>query len=268
MAFSLTWMPEVLRNAGLKVAETDGWTTRGGGQMGTIRGVMCHHTATITEGNMPTLSVLKSGRPGLDGPLAQLGLGRDGTWYIVAAGRANHAGKGSWKGITTGNSSFIGVEAENGGRGEQKDPWPDVQLDAYRRGVAAILKHVGASSAMCCGHKEYALPKGRKPDPTFEMEPFREEVDKVMRGIATVRPLIPAKDFNTGKPTLRRDSRGEDVRFVQRAVGVEDDGKFGPDTEAAVRRFQRTKDLVPDGIVGPKTWARLLAKPEVLDTTG
>ena len=31
------------------------------------------------------------------------GLGRDGTWFIVAAGRANHAGVGAWKGITAGN---------------------------------------------------------------------------------------------------------------------------------------------------------------------
>src|SRR5580700_4344959 len=49
------------------------------------------------------------------GPLAQLGLGRDGTFYVVAAGRCNQAGQGSWQGVTTGNSSFIGIEAENTG---------------------------------------------------------------------------------------------------------------------------------------------------------
>jgi hypothetical protein len=40
--------------------------------------------------------------------------------------------------------------------------------------------------------------------------------------------------------------------------GLDEDGKFGPLTEAAVRRFQRrTPYLVEDGIVGPMTFAAL-----------
>ena len=35
---------------------------------------------------------------------------------------------------------------------------------------------------------------------------------------------------------------------------------FGPKTEAAVRAFQRQRRLVPDGIVGPKTWAEIDAQ--------
>src|SRR5690348_10467069 len=141
MAFSLTWLPEVLEDAGLKVAEQPGWRTRGHGDIGQVRGVICHHTAGPAKGNMPSLRVVTEGRPDLSGPLAQLCLGRDGTFFVVAAGRAFHAGAGMWHGISSGNTSFIGIEAENTGLGE---PWPDVQMDAYRRGVAAILKKVGA----------------------------------------------------------------------------------------------------------------------------
>jgi peptidoglycan hydrolase-like protein with peptidoglycan-binding domain len=36
-------------------------------------------------------------------------------------------------------------------------------------------------------------------------------------------------------------------------------GIFDADTEAAVREFQRNHDLVPDGIVGPRTWAAIVA---------
>ena len=161
MAFSLTWLAQVLQDAGLKVAEQPGWQDRGRGPMGVVRGVICHHTAGPKTGIMPSLKVITDGRPDLPGPLAQLGLGRDGTWFIVAAGRANHAGAGSWKGVTAGNSSFIGIEAEN--MGTAADPWPAVQMDAYKRGVAAILKKIGADASMCAGHKEYALPRGARP---------------------------------------------------------------------------------------------------------
>jgi peptidoglycan hydrolase-like protein with peptidoglycan-binding domain len=47
------------------------------------------------------------------------------------------------------------------------------------------------------------------------------------------------------------------VKTVQGKVGINTDGKFGPRTEAAVRKFQRDHGLVPDGIVGPKTWKAL-----------
>lgn len=60
------------------------------------------------------------------------------------------------------------------------------------------------------------------------------------------------------RPTLRRGSRGDHVRHLQRRLGgLKVDGIFGPATEAKVRAFQRSRRLVVDGIVGPKTWAAL-----------
>lgn len=256
MAFSLTWLASELLAAGLKVAEQPGWKTRGHGNVGMIKGVMCHHTAGPLHGNMPSLGVITNGRPDLPGPLSQLGLGRDGTYFIVAAGRAFHAGAGNWQGITKGNSSFIGIEAENTGylNGPKADPWPAVQIDAYERGVAAILKKIGVDAIMCCGHKEYALPQGRKSDPTFDMPTFRSHVAAIMAGTAPAPSLIPAKDAND-RPTLRRGGQGPLVEQIQRKLGIQDDGNFGGLTEAAVRQFQRNHSLVPDGIVGPRTWA-------------
>ena len=254
MAFSLTWLPDVLLNADLKVAEQPGWKTRGHGDVATIKGVICHHTAGAKSGNMPSLGVVTNGRPGLSGPLAQLCLGRDGTYFVVAAGRCFHAGRGDWQGISTGNSSFIGIEAENTGLGN--DPWPEVQLDAYRRGVAAILKKIRANAIMCAGHKEYALPHGRKNDPTFEMVPFRQQVSAIMAGTAPAPSIIPAVDAEN-RPTLRRGATGALVEEVQRKIGIAVTGMFDGLMEAAVRVFQRNHDLVPDGIVGPRSWATL-----------
>ncbi|HEX5659180.1 MAG TPA: N-acetylmuramoyl-L-alanine amidase [Polyangiales bacterium] len=248
MAYSLLWLPDVLEGAGLKVAEVDGWQMRGRGDVGELKGVLCHHTVGPAQGNMPSLKVLTHGRAGLNGPLAQLGLGRDGTYYVIAAGLANHAGKGQWNGLLQGNKHLLGLEVENTGR--RDDVYPDVQLDAYRRGVAAILKFAGLEASCCLGHKEWA--GRRKIDPLFDMDAFRTSLAS-----GTNAPLIPAKDKHDRR-TLRRGDRGEDVRRLQKALTLALTGEFDGVLEAAVRAFQRAHPpLVPDGIVGPKSWAVL-----------
>jgi N-acetyl-anhydromuramyl-L-alanine amidase AmpD len=254
----LLWLPDVLAGAGLKVSLVDGWETRGDERLGRILGVICHYTATPdTRRNMPTLDLLVRGRADLPGPLCQLGLGRDGTYYVVASGRANHAGRGEWNGVTAGNTRLVGIEAENSGRAD--DPWPAVQLDAYVRGVAAILREIGRTAASCCGHREYALPLGRKTDPNFAMDGFRQRVADILSGAAPAPMLIPAVEIGgLGRATLRRGDAGALVGELQQRLGTSDEAAvFGPNTEAAVRAFQRERAIVPDGIVGPKTWAAL-----------
>lgn len=266
MSYSLTWLPDVLLDAGLKVAPWDGWETRGHGDVGEIMGVICHYTATASRtGNMPSLHTLLNGRSDLPGPLAQLGLARDGTYYVIAAGKCYHAGAGSWQGITSGNTHFIGIEAENTG-GKDDFPWPAVQMEAYYRGVAAILKHIGKGVEFCAGHKEYALPAGRKSDPDFDMNAFRQSVSAILQGTAPAPVLIPVNGptvpgKSVGLPTTRRGVNADPaiVKKIQMRVGVPADGIFGADTEAAVRAFQSAHGLVPDGIVGPKTWVAIQA---------
>src|SRR5215472_9611521 len=66
-------------------------------------------------------------------------------------------------------------------------------------------------------------------------------------------------------PYLRIGSGGPLVRSLQNQLrrdgislnGVE--GIFGRQTEQALRKFQESREIEPDGIVGPDTW-RALAK--------
>jgi peptidoglycan hydrolase-like protein with peptidoglycan-binding domain len=94
------------------------------------------------------------------------------------------------------------------------------------------------------------------------MVAFRAEVRRHMRAPEPPR-LIPATDLQD-RPTLRRGAPNNPkflVELVQRKLGISGkkvDGVFGPMTEAAVRRFQRAHGMVPDGIVGPKTWQKLV----------
>jgi N-acetylmuramoyl-L-alanine amidase len=57
---------------------------------------------------------------------------------------------------------------------------------------------------------------------------------------------------------LKKGSRGEMVKQLQKALNLIPDGIFGTVTEETVKAFQKTKGLAPDGIVGDKTWALLL----------
>nr|WP_230199136.1 N-acetylmuramoyl-L-alanine amidase [Risungbinella massiliensis] len=57
---------------------------------------------------------------------------------------------------------------------------------------------------------------------------------------------------------IRKGSRGEVVKKIQSQLGgLVVDGIFGKKIEATVRGFQRKKGLGVDGVVGPKTWAKL-----------
>jgi putative chitinase len=58
---------------------------------------------------------------------------------------------------------------------------------------------------------------------------------------------------------LKKGCTGEAVKRLQDELGLEDDGVFGPGTEAAVKKWQAANGLAADGIVGPKTLAKLLA---------
>lgn len=251
MTYALTWLADVLRSSGLIVLEHAGWQARGRGEMGRVRGVICHHTAgPVAATGTPSLDLIINGRPDLAGPLSQLYLARGGMWHVIAAGRCNHAGRGFWHGVKDGNSEMIGIEAENAGT--SADPWPAQQIDSYARGVAAILIEIGADSTMCAGHKEYALPRGRKIDPSFDMISFRERVN----GFMSLQNQIPSVDPHVAM--LRFGDISPSVRELQQKLGIKADGDFGPATLAAVKSFQAKHGLAADGLVGPATWAKLL----------
>jgi N-acetylmuramoyl-L-alanine amidase CwlA len=56
---------------------------------------------------------------------------------------------------------------------------------------------------------------------------------------------------------LKKGSKGEEVKVLQKALGITVDGDFGAKTEAAVKALQKSRNLVADGVVGSKTWAAL-----------
>lgn len=55
-------------------------------------------------------------------------------------------------------------------------------------------------------------------------------------------------------PTLHRGMKGQPIRDLQKLLGIPQDGDFGPGTEKAVKAFQSSHGLKPDGIAGPAFW--------------
>nr|WP_225957984.1 N-acetylmuramoyl-L-alanine amidase [Amycolatopsis lexingtonensis] len=131
--------------------------------MRVVEGVVGHHTATADSapGDYPSLDIVTNGRADLAGPLCNLGLGRGGTVYVVAAGCAYHAGASRWLDFLDINDEFLGIEAESAGAGG----WTDAQRDAYPKLVAALLRYMSRGVERYAGHKDVCLPAGRKIDP-------------------------------------------------------------------------------------------------------
>jgi hypothetical protein len=174
----------VLRAEGLRVVTVDEWRTHNRnhkGAWGPINGVMIHHTGGGPDG---AVAYCYDGSAVLPGPLCHGVITKDGTVYIISAGRANHAGGGDPNvlqavideryndsppqthkhdgsaGAADGNARFYGFECVNMGDG--KDPWPGVQVDAIVRAGAAIARAYGWSAKSVIAHREWS---DWKPDP-------------------------------------------------------------------------------------------------------
>lgn len=197
---------------GVKVLEMPGWEGRGRGIMTPTAHVL-HHTATTVDVDR----TLRDGRSDLAGPLCNDAIHRDGTYVLVAAGTANHAGTG-----TVANSRAWGTEATG-------PPLARIR-ETYVLLCAAISLEMGWDETKHLGHKETARPEGRKPDPDFsartvaetryrldDMPAFRAEVAAALRA--------RSEEDDVDEVTLRTIVREENEAIYRLAArGVTHDG--------------------------------------------
>lgn len=152
-----------LHRQGIEPIQVAGWQTRGSAIFDP-RGSVNHHTAGPRLGNHPSLNVLINGRgkPGdknyLPGPLCNVSLARNGSVYLIAAGRANHAGAGGWN-FLTGNSSVWGLEVEHTGNLATEASPSAEQFDKMYRIHAAFADVSGFDASYVCQHFEWTKRK-------------------------------------------------------------------------------------------------------------
>lgn len=203
-----------------------GWDTRGRpGDFTSVNGIIIHHTGSDSQSDDYLKFLFVTGRPadGIPGPLCHVSTDMDGDVWVGAAGRANHAGRGSsailnevitesYEGYqapelnagtdnTDGNAHFYGNEVRfDGGQ-----PMTDKQWNSAVLWAAAICDHYGWSGLSVIGHREWT---DRKPDPgSTKMYEFRSAVKA--RLAAGPTPAPPA-DTGDDMADVRADIVGND----------------------------------------------------------
>ena len=260
------FLPDVLRAFGVTVRELKGWDTWGMGDFNRIWGVVVHHT-----GANNTSAEYIARNAGLSGALSsQIHLAKDGVATMCGVGVAWHAGAGAYPGIATNaaNQVTIGIEAVSDGQG-----WPEAQLDAYHRIVAAILWYLGLDSSRCIAHHEWAGATQRKWDPGLHgkpmpMGPFREAVQKYIdnppfaTAIGSLNPDEESKEgdmFTDEDRAMLREIYNRETAQV-RSTYVDPDGKrsdYHGDREAYLLDDNRKMEDVHANML-PALWSRLL----------
>lgn len=212
-------------------------------------GIVLHHAAVKTA----SVEAIHSGhlKNGWIGIGYHFYVRKDGTVYRgrpISAVGAHTVGH---------NSTKIGICAE-GNYETEKMPTAQknaiIDLIAYIRNKYGDLKvygHRDLDSTACPG-KNYPfndIVKGIKTSDTVNSETTKE--------VTTV---------NIELKVLKKGNKNNQVKTLQRilyAMGYDlgdnpVDGDFGKKTDAAIRKFQESNKLEVDGIVGEKTWAKLL----------
>lgn len=147
-----------LRLFGVPVREIAGWETRGHGRPGdgytpfTPIGGGNHHTAGGMTGVAPSLGICINGRPDVPGPLCNVLQDRDDVANLIAAYKANHGGKGSWRG-RSGNSLFYGLEIEHVGTTAEK--FSPKRFDIAAR-IQAAFAYGRYDATWLWQHRQYA----------------------------------------------------------------------------------------------------------------
>lgn len=208
------WLLTELRDAGLDVVPVAGWENRGRpattGHFDPRGPVTTHHTGTTTSATDPfaSLDTLIRGRSDLPGPLSQVGTAWDGTLYLIAAGRANHAGRvgkindvPGMPMLADGNAAAIGNEVMTNGT----QPLTQAQRHTIAVFNAVVLRHFDHENDLRYVHRHADISGTGKWDigqlSTTELRTItREALDKEPPAM----PLTPAEIEAVSQATVER----------------------------------------------------------------
>ena len=100
----------------------------------------------------------------------------------------------------------------------------------------------------------FGVFNGAKPKAPTVTPPPKQTTVTVQTSTAVNTPTTQAPE-----QTLKPGDTGSQVKVLQRALAAlgfspgKPDGDYGPSTQSAIERFQASKGITQDGIVGPQT---------------
>jgi len=197
---------QILSDHGINVEKVAGWKTRAASSIPLVpEACAVHHTSDVST----PLSIIRDGRTGLPGPLANFLVGQSGRIYLVSAGYTNNVGYGgyaNWKlatqgeldeevsppatdGSWSGNRHVWGIEADGTGKWE-----PQVREHVIAVCAALHIAQDWTNGARVIAHKE--LTRRKPGDPGDDMGEVRADVlAKIAEWTTPVTPdPIPEPD--------------------------------------------------------------------------
>lgn len=204
------------RETGVSVVAGPDWTTAGHGSTpGRLLGTMWHDTVTpYTWSDANLARLLRQGYTGLPGPIANIGIGSTGNILLVAAGRAYHAGSGSWSGIPSGNLNTVGIEVQNPGT----VPWRAKQLEVVRSFVYYLHDELNLPASRSIGHKEWAPSRKRDPH-SVDMPAERRRLEARLQSQGGDDDLTPEQDRML-KAVYRQLCEGRDAPAASNSATI------------------------------------------------
>ncbi len=146
--------------------------------------------------------------------------------------------------------------------GLKVDKFTDAQF-ATLKSLSVAINNAYGGAVTFHGHREVAA----KACPVFDYKKVLKLDSFGRLGLngADAQPLIDLPNHSDAAqmPVLRRGDRGAAVARLQQFLMLKDDGIFGPKTDSEVREFQTAHGLLRDGVVGPITWAALIANDHI-----
>jgi len=125
-------------------------------------------------------------------------------------------------------------------------------------GVSALQRALGVSVDGVFGPQTQKALRGYQRSHGLTVDGIAGPQTRSRLGLGT-GPVLKRKGAVRGGARATRSvaARGSGVSAMQRKLGIAADGAFGPQTEAAVKRYQGSHGLAPDGIVGAQTRGRM-----------
>jgi len=159
--------------------------------------------------------------------------------------RAWHAGKSEFKGRKDVNDFSIGIEMVN--KGDGKDPFTDKQYQALGRLVAYLQDEYDIPRDRITGHKDVALPRGRKTDPAanFSYDRLDKEIARAKgKGGSKKDKDDHDKDDSKGGKHIAWGAKVS-PKFKEKVIAIAAELKTNPDFLMAAMAFETGESFSP-----------------------